>query len=93
MEVKKEQTQTCDLNNILTKMKSRRQIEEFFQYAGKREYLKLGYYFPNFPHSNSDFAFRVLKGEKKVNNYLNFKYNHSFYQWGNKVHHSYRTTP
>ena len=37
MELKKEEIQTYDLNEVLTKMKSRSQIEEFFQFAGKME--------------------------------------------------------
>ena len=40
--------------------------------AGKWKILKVGLYFPDFSHSNSDFAFQVLKGDKKANNYMNF---------------------
>ena len=72
MSEKPDEPQNYDLNQILTKLRSRTQFEEFFQKAGKTENLKVGLYFPDFPHSNSDFAFQVLKGEKKVNNYVNF---------------------
>ena len=72
MKEKEEELEYYDLNQILTKLKSWTQFEEFFQKAGKTDNLKLGLYFPDFSYSNSDFAFQVLKGEKKVNNYVNF---------------------
>ena len=70
MEDKVQKKLEVDLNDILSKIKSRSQFEDFFQSAGKHNILKKGYYFPNFPHSNSDFAFQVLKGEKKVSHYF-----------------------
>ena len=55
MEDKVKKTLEVGLNEILSKIKSRSQFEDFFQGAGKHNILKKGYYFPNFTHSNSNF--------------------------------------
>lgn len=66
MEEKAEVKKVLDLNEIMKKMKNRRGIEEFFQFGGMIFFYILGLYFPNFPFANSDFAFQVMKTEKKV---------------------------
>jgi len=74
MSEKANKLENIDLNEILAKMKSRTQFEDFFQKAGNPKNLKIGFYFPDFSHSNSDFAFQVLKGEKKVSIHMTFIY-------------------
>ena len=48
MKEQKQIPQNIDLNDILMKMKTRIQFEDFFQKAGKHKYLKKWVVFPRF---------------------------------------------
>ena len=86
MKDQKQIPQNIDLNDILMKMKTLIQFEDFFQKAGKHKYLNKGLYFPDFSHANSDFAFQVLKGDKKVITFKIFYYHKQLLKIGNSGH-------
>ena len=52
MKEKEEELENYDLNQINTKLTSRKQFEELFQKTGKRDNLKIGLYFPEFSYFN-----------------------------------------
>lgn len=50
--------QNLDMSEVVKKIRNRKQLIEFF--------FRLGWFFPNYPIFNYDFAFLFCKGIKKV---------------------------
>ena len=67
MECGKDELQKMDLNDLLVKLKSRKQFEEFFQEAGKIEYEKR-LVLSGIPLLKQRLCFHSVQGRKEGSN-------------------------